>query len=152
MFCSFPYFQLSVAVRLDGNTTLAYQSAFSQSDYVSISLFFRSSENSTGTLLSVPTPSGHSLAITMSLSSLSFSYPVSELITRSADMGQLLPNVWYHLLASQDVGGRNASRLRLSLAQIGGGDQWTTSEDVESSQTGILSQSTVVIGGDMVCG
>ena len=76
---------------------------------------------------------------------------MSESDTQTVDLELVVQNVWYHLVASQDVGASNTSRLRLSLAEIPGGNQWIVSQEVESFQAGIASPSTILVGGDEVC-
>lgn len=140
--------QISVAVRLDGNSSLGYNTPpeVAQSDFLCVSLFFRP-EVFSGTLFSTPTLTGQPLSLFIVSGGVALSYPTSmsdKVVTR---LPFPVENDWYHLLATEDSSSGSGSSVRLSVAEFGGGRQWSTTEVIPGKGLNYSSSTEVTIGG-----
>ena len=140
--------QISVAVRLDGNSSLGYNTPqeVAQSDFLCVSLFFRP-EVFSGTLFSTPTLTGQPLRLFIVGGGVALSYPTSMSDRVVTTLPFPLASDWYHILATEDSSSGSGSSVRLSVAEFGGGRQWSTSEVIPGQGLNYSSSSEVTIGG-----
>ena len=140
--------QISVAVRLDGNSSLGYNTPQEvvQSNYLVVSLFFRP-EVFSGYLFSTPTLTGQPLSLFVTGGGVGLSYPTSMSDRMITSVVFPVGVNWYHLLATEDSSSGTGSSVRLTVAEIGGGRQWSTSEMISGPGLNYSTSSEVTIGG-----
>lgn len=140
--------QISVAVRLDGNSSLGYKTPqdVAQSDFLCVSLFFRP-EVFSGTLFSTPTMTGQPLSLFVMNGGVGLSYPTSMSDRVLTTLQFPVAVNWYHLLATEDGSLGSGSSIRLSVAEFGRGRQWSTTKVIPGQGLNYSSSSEVTIGG-----
>ena len=140
--------QISVAVRLDGNSSLGYKTPqdVAQSDFLCVSLFFRP-EVFSGTLFSTPTMTGQPLSLFVMNGGVGLFYPTSMSDRVLTTLQFPVAVNWYHLLATEDGSLGSGSIIRLSVAEFGGGRQWSTTKVIPGQGLNYSSSSEVTIGG-----
>lgn len=76
------------------------------------------------------------------------SYPTSMSDRMITSVSFPLQVSWYHLLATEDSSSGTGSSVRLTVAELGGGRQWSTSKVFSGQGLNYSTSSEVTIGGN----